>query len=318
MKISVIGLGYVGTATSIGFAHIGYDVIGVDKVEDKVNKLNQGKSYIKNNILQSLLKQSIAEKRFVATSDLEYAVLNSDISFVCVETPSNKDGEINLNAVKSVLIDVGKTIKNKKKHTVVIKSTIFPTYLEYLKDILEQNSQKKCYDDFGFAINPEFLREKTSIEDFLNPSLIVVGSGEKKYGDQIMNLYKKIKGKRFNVDEKTALMIKYTNNSFHALKVSFANETGNLCEKIGMNGKGLMELVCADYVLNISPYYLKPGEAYRGSCLPKDLAVLQNNIKKLHVKCPLIDAISKSNEIQKKRDKKQNGKTDKTSKERKK
>ena len=302
-NLSVIGLGYVGTSTALGFAEKGHKVIGVDILKEKVDKLNNKESYIKNDVLQKLLNTHIDSGKFIATQDLESAVLNSDVSFVCVETPTDEDGEINLNSVKNVLEGIGRIIKNKPQHTVVLKSTIFPTYIESLKIILEQNSQKECYKDFGFAINPEFLREKTSIEDFLNPSLIVVGSNKPKYGDQIMGLYEGINGPRFNVDEKTASMVKYVNNPFHALKVSFANEIGNLSKIVGVDGQRLMEVVCADNVLNISPYYLKPGKAYSGSCLPKDLAVLQNNIRKLNVACPLIESISKSNDEQEKRDK---------------
>ena len=286
-KISVIGLGPVGSATAIGFAELGYNVVGVDLVYKKVDKINK-----------------LNNKKLKATLDLGGAILRSNISFICVETPTKKNGDINLTPLKDVCMDIGKIVGNKESHIIVIRSTIFPGSLEILRKILEKSSGKKCGKDFELAINPEFLREAHAIKDFINPSFIVVGAKNKKVGEQVMGYYKDIKAKKFIVTDNVAQMIKYVNNSYHALKVVFTNEIASICKELKIDGKKLMGLFCEDTQLNISPYYMKPGKAYGGSCLPKDLNVLQVNTRKLKVKSPVIDAISKSNNIQIKRDEK--------------
>ena len=286
-KISVIGLGPVGYATAVGFAKLGHNVVGVDLIYNKVDKINK-----------------LNNKKLRATLDLEGAILWSDISFICVETPIKRDGDINLTALEKVSNDIGKILQNKKYHIIVFRSTMFPNSLGLLKNILEKSSGKKCGKDFDLVINPEFLREAHAIKDFFNPSLIVVGSNNKKVGKQVMEYYKNIKAKKFIVNENIAQMIKYTNNSFHALKVVFSNEIAAICKKINVDSKKLMELFCEDTDLNISPYYLKPGKAYSGRCIPKDLAILQKRAKRLRIKCPIINSISESNKIQILRDKK--------------
>lgn len=286
-RISVIGLGPVGSATAIGFAKLGYNVVGVDLIYSKVDKINK-----------------LNNKKLKATLDLEGTILRSDISFICVETPTKKNGDINLTPLKEVCMDIGKIIGNKEGHIIVIRSTIFPGSLEILRKILEKSSGKECGKDFDLVINPEFLREAHSIKDFFNPSFIIVGSKNKKVGEQVMEYYKDIKAKKFVVNDNVAQMIKYVNNSYHALKVVFTNEMAAICKELKIDSKKLMGLFCEDTHLNISPYYFKPGEAYGGRCLPKDLAVLQVNTRKLKVKCLVVDAISKSNSLQIKRDEK--------------
>lgn len=304
MKISVIGAGYVGTSLVAGFYKLGHKVICVDKDGSKIKIINKGKSPIKNNLAKRLIKRGVNEGKIKATLNLKEAVLNSKISFVCVETPAKKDGSLDLTCLKNVCKDIGKILKNKDYHIMVIKSTMFPGSLDILKKILEKSSGKKCGRDFDVAVNPEFLRAKTATEDFLNPSMIVVGAKDKKVSKKVMSCYKGIDIKKSIVDEGVAQMIKYVNNPFHALKVTITNEVSAICKMVNVDSKKLMKLFCEDTQLNISPYYFKPGKAYGGACLPKDLAVLQHNIKKLKVNCPVIDAISKSNEIQKRRDKK--------------
>ena len=288
MKISVIGLGPVGSTTAICFAKVGHQVIGVDIIKSKVNEIN-----------------SLNKERLKAILNIEEAIFNSDLSFVCVETPCKKNGELDLIALKKVCKQIGGILKGRSSydpHIVVIRSTMFPGSFEILKTILEKSSGKKCGKDFYMAINPEFLREKYAITDFFNPSFIVVGSKERDVGKKVMECYKTIKANKFLVKENMAQMIKYVNNSFHALKVSYANEIAAICKKINVNSEKLMELFCEDTQLNISSAYFKPGKAYGGGCLPKELSVLQKNTKKLKIKCPIINAISESNEEQGRRD----------------
>ena len=285
-RISVIGLGYVGSTTAIGFAKLGYRVMGVDLIYSKVNKINK-----------------LNKKGLRATLDLEGPVLRSDISFVCVETPTKRNGELDLNPLKKVCKDLANVIGNKEYHLIVIRSTIFPGSLEILKKELEKFSGKKCGLDFDLATNPEFLREKTAMKDFLDPSYIVVGADNNGVGKKVMDCYNGIDAKRFVVKNDIAQMIKYVNNSWHACKVSFTNEVGAVCKKFGVNGDNLMNLFCADKKLNVSTYYHKIGGPFGGHCLPKDLTVLQNKIKEVKLKCSLIQSITESNKEQIKRGK---------------
>ncbi len=304
MKISVIGTGYVGTSVVAGFYKLGHNIVCVDISKRKVTMINKGYSPIKNKLSKQLIKKGVDNGKIKATLNIDEAIMNSSISFVCVETPAKKNGSLDSTALKKVCKDIGRTLKNKKYHIIVIKSTMFPGSLNVLKSILEKSSGKRCGKDFDVAVNPEFLRAKTATEDFFNPSMIVVGSKDKKISKKVMVCYRGIKSKKFIVDEGTAQMIKYVNNPFHALKVVFTNEISAVCKKVNVDSKKLMGLFCEDTHLNISPYYFKPGKAYGGLCLPKDLAVLQSNIKNLKVKCPVIKSISESNEIQIKKDKK--------------
>ena len=298
-SISVLGLGYVGTTTLAGFSMLGYHMIGVDLIKDKVDIINKGESFIKNDNLEVAIKKGRYKSNIYATQNLEYAVANSDLSFICVETPTKK-GELDLNPLKKISKDLGTLLKEKEDHIVVVRSTIFPDSFNILKGIMTKYAGK----ELSVALNPEFLREKTCMEDFINPCYIVVGSENKELGNKVMDLYKGIDAKKFIVDEKIAQMIKYANNSFHALKVAYTNELSEISRKAGIDENKLMELVKADTKLNISPLYFQPGKAYDGHCLPKDLVVLQTEGKKLGISSPIIDAISKSNDLQIRRDKK--------------
>jgi len=285
-RVSVIGLGPVGFATARGFAKLGFDVIGTDILKSVVNKTRR-----------------LRIKNIKPTYSLPEAVMNSDISFVCVGTPTLRNGDIEMKYLKKACWDIGKILKAKRNHIVVIRSTMFPGSLKMLREIIEEASERS---NIYLAVNPEFLREKTALDDFFNPCYIIVGANEKWLGERVLSYYKKINAPKFIVNEEIAQMIKYANNSFHALKVAFTNELAAICRKKGIDADKLMWLFCKDTQLNISSYYFKPGNAYDGRCLPKDLAVLQKKGKELKVHIPVINAISKSNEIQKRRDK--NGK----------
>ena len=288
-NISIIGLGIVGSATAIGFSKIGYNVIGVDIVRHKIDKINK-----------------LNRRNLRATSILDDAVSNSEVSFVCVDTPTKNDGVIDLGPLIKVCKDISRIIINKRYHLIVFRSTMFPGSLKILKNILEKYSGKKEGDDFDVAINPEFLREKHDLEDFFKPSMIVVGALDSSVSKMVLGYYGTIEARKFVVSEELAQMIKYVSNSFHALKITFTNEVAALCKPLGIDSKSLMKLFCADTELNISTKYLIPGKAYEGMCLPKDIAVLQKEIRKLKLKCPIINNISESNKEQIKRDKNDN------------
>lgn len=298
-NISVIGLGYVGTTSAVCFSKLGHKVYGVDINENKVAKLR-----LKQNPLPRVRKLDSFIQRYpfeVCYKNHKEAIINSDISFVAVETPSNKNGSLNLMPLRKACRDIGKVLKNKDKHVVVIRSTIFPGSLDILKKDLEKYSGKKEGDGFYLATNPEFLREIQALNDFFDPSYIVVGAENKSVGQKVMGCYRGIDTKKFIVDNSIAQMIKYVNNSWHGAKVAFTNEIGNLCEKLKIDGDKVMELFCKDKKLNVSTYYHRIGGPFGGHCLPKELSVIQDQSKKLKLKSYLLDAITKSNDEHKKR-----------------
>ena len=304
MKISVFGLGYVGCVSAACFAKEDNDVIGVDINKVKVDIINDGKSPIVENGLEDIICSVVngngRNGSLRAVTDPTDAVMNSDISLICVGTPSNHNGSLRLDIVKECAHDIGKALKNKKDyHVVVARSTMLPgTVEDVIIPTLEEISQKKVGTEIGVAINPEFLRESTSVADFYNPSMTVIGEYDKKSGDMLESLYNFIDSPVVRTDIKTAEIMKYTNNVFHGLKVSFANEIGNICKAIGVDSHRVLEIFCMDHKLNISPYYLKPGFAFGGSCLPKDIRALSYKARELDVEVPVIGSILNSNKQQ--------------------
>ena len=296
MKISVFGLGYVGCVTAACFARK-HDVIGVDIVKEKVDAINKGFAQIKEKNLDNLIKKAVKKKKLSATTNARKAILNSDISFLCIGTPSKKDGSINLDYLIKVCKEIGKILREKKHHIIIIRSTIFPGSSKKLAKIIEKASGKKEGKDFDIAINPEFMREGAAIEDFFAPSFIVIGTKNKKVSKIIKKIYSSVsvKARVFIVDIGVAEMIKYVNNSFHALKVTFTNEIASVCKQLEIDSKKIMEIFCSDKKLNLSSYYMKPGFAYGGSCLPKDLLALKKEAWNLKIKTPVLDVIAKSN-----------------------
>ena len=295
MKISVFGLGYVGSVTAACFAKIGHEVIGVDIVDYKIDAINKGKAPVEEQNLSQLIADQVKKKRLFALKETEKAIKESEISFICVGTPPKRNGDIDLSALKRVCEQIGNALKNKKQHLIVFRSTLFPGSIKVLQSVLEISSGKKAGKDFSIAYNPEFLREGSAIKDFFAPPFIIVGSENKEVCKKVLSCYKGIKSKKILVKPELAQMLKYASNSWHALKVSFANEIGSICKNLGINGKKLMGVFSEDNQLNISPCYLKPGFAYGGSCLPKDLSALKINAKKLKINTSLIDSISESN-----------------------
>lgn len=300
MKISIFGLGYVGTVSAGCLATDGHSVIGVDPNKTKVNLINQGISPIVEKDIGEMIAASVKSGLLRATSDVQDAVLNSDISLVCVGTPSQLNGNLDLSHVRKVCEQIGAAIKEKNAfHVVVARSTMLPGSMRsVLIPALESYSGKKAGVDFGVCNNPEFLRESTAVFDYYNPPKTVIGESDTKAGELLMQLYAKMSAPLIRTDVETAEMVKYADNTWHAVKVAFANEIGNLCKAEGIDGHKVMEIFCQDTKLNLSPYYMKPGFAFGGSCLPKDVRALMYKGKSLDIDLPLINAILPSNQRQ--------------------
>jgi GDP-mannose 6-dehydrogenase len=300
MKISIFGIGYVGCVSAACFAHAGHDVIGVDVNPTKVDIINSGKSPIVEPQMNELIHDVVKSGKLRATTDSMEAVKSSDISLVCVGTPSKPNGSLDLGHVARVCEEIGAALATKDTHhTVVIRSTMLPGSIESIaQPALEKTSRKKAGKDFGVCVNPEFLREGTSVKDFYAPPFTLIGADEEETAKIVGNLYSNIDAPIFNTTIKTAEMVKYVCNCFHALKVSFANEIGNICKALELDSHEVMKVFCADTKLNLSPYYLKPGFAFGGSCLPKDLRAVSYKAKELDVDVPLLSAITATNKLQ--------------------
>ena len=300
MRISIFGIGYVGCVSAACFARAGHDVIGVDVNPTKVEIINSGKSPIVEPQINELIHEVVQEGKLSATTDSLKAVNSSDISLVCVGTPSKPNGSLNLDHVRKVCEEIGAGIASKnERHTVVIRSTMLPGSVESVaQPALEKSSEKKAGKDFGLCVNPEFLREGTSLKDFYAPPFTLIGAEDEDTASVLRSLYSDIDAPIFVTTIKTAEMVKYVCNCFHALKVSFANEIGNICKALELDSHEVMKVFCADTKLNLSPYYLKPGFAFGGSCLPKDLRAVSYKAKELDIETPLLSAISLTNRLQ--------------------
>lgn len=300
MNISIFGLGYVGCVSAGCLSKNGFNVIGVDVVEHKVNLLNQGKPTIIEKDIDTIIKESFDNGKLKATTNTEDAILNSDISIICVGTPIGDNGNLDLIYIYKVCEQIGKALKEKKSfHVVAIRSTVPPETSKKAAKIIEENSNKKQNIDFAMVSNPEFLREGTAVSDYYNPPYTILGSESKKALDIMESIYTNINAPVIKTDIKVAEIIKYVNNTYHALKIAFANEIGNICKGLDIDSHDVMDIFCKDTQLNISPYYFKPGFAYGGSCLPKDLNALANMSKNMNIETPVINNIKRSNEIQK-------------------
>ncbi|MBI1287885.1 MAG: nucleotide sugar dehydrogenase [Flavobacteriales bacterium] len=299
MRVSIFGLGYVGCVSLGCLAKNGFKVIGVDVNQDKVNQINQGIATIVEKDIDAIIENGVKSGLVSATIDSKEAVLNSDTSIICVGTPSTEKGHLNLDYIFKVAENIGKAIKEKQEyHVVAVRSTILPGTCEKVGRIIESVSGKKEGKDFDIVDNPEFLREGSAVHDYFNPPLTLIGGGSEKALDMVGKLYASLSAPLVRVDTRTAEIMKYINNTFHALKISFANEVGNICSELNIDSKQVMDILCMDTQLNISPYYMKPGFAYGGSCLPKDLGGLQTLAHDLYLDVPLIDSINRTNEIQ--------------------
>lgn len=300
MNISIFGMGYVGAVSAGCLANEGHRIIGVDPVQTKVDLINQGQTPIIEKDIGDIISKAVQSGILRATSDAAQAVHETEISFVCVGTPSQLNGNLDLKYIRRVCEKIGAAMKNKlARHVVVIRSTILPgTMRNVVIPTLEETSGKKAGTGFGVCNNPEFLREGTAVYDFYNPPKTVIGETDSTSGDLLSSIYEKMAAPLIRTDVETAEMVKYVDNCWHALKVGFANEVGNICKAIGADGHRVMDIFCQDTKLNISPYYMKPGFAFGGSCLPKDLRALNYKARSLDLDLPILASILPSNRLQ--------------------
>ncbi len=300
MRISIFGLGYVGAVCAGCLSARGHEVIGVDISAAKIDLINKGKSPIVEPGLEALLEKGINSGLLRGTTDFAGAVRDSEMSFICVGTPSKKNGDLELNYIESVCREIGLVLRDKsERHTIVVRSTVLPgTVKNVVIPLLEDCSGKKAGVDFGVAVNPEFLRESTAIKDYDQPPMTVIGQLDTQSGDILEELYRELDAPIIRKDIEVAEMIKYTCNVWHAAKVTFANEIGNIAKAVGVDGREVMDVVCQDKTLNLSQYYMRPGFAFGGSCLPKDVRALTYRASQLDVEHPMLGSIMRSNVAQ--------------------
>jgi len=302
VNISIFGIGYVGAVGIACLARNGHTVVGVDVNPAKTDMINRGVSPIIEEGIEALIAEHRRTERISATTDPVQAVRDTDVSFICVGTPSGPNGHTDTRAVVGVAEEIARGIGLKSGfHVVAIRSTVPPGTNRKLLRIIEEASGKQAGTDFGVVSNPEFLREGTAIRDYHEPPYTVVASDCAAAIEVMREIYRSIDAPFVEVPIGSAEMIKYVNNTFHALKVTFGNEIGNICKRLDIDSHRLMELFCMDRKLNLSPTYLRPGFAFGGSCLPKDLRALRTIARDLYVDCPVIENIERSNELQKER-----------------
>jgi GDP-mannose 6-dehydrogenase len=300
MNISVFGLGYVGVVAAGCLAADGHHVIGVDPNASKVDLINRGVPPIVEKDIDKLVEGAVEAGRLRGTADVREAVQGSDISLICVGTPSQLNGALDLRYVRKVCEEIGAALRTKDAfHVVVARSTMLPgTMRDVVIPTLEEASGKRAGRDFGVCNNPEFLREGTAVHDYRHPPKTVIGETDTKCGDLLGALYQGIDAPLVRTSVETAEMVKYVDNVWHAVKVAFANEIGNICKPLAIDSHEVMEIFCKDTKLNLSPYYLKPGFAFGGSCLPKDVRAINAYAVQHDVEAPLLKSLMPSNKQQ--------------------
>jgi GDP-mannose 6-dehydrogenase len=298
MNISVFGLGYVGSVSAACLASRGHHVVGVDVNPLKVEMINQGRAPVIEPDLTELVSSVVRSGRLAATSDVAYAVSESELSLICVGTPSAPNGGLDTTGLERVATSLGSTLgSTSRRHTVVVRATVLPgTCRNTILPLLETSSRLRAGRDFGLAMNPEFLREGSSIADFLAPAKTVIGQYDQESGDAAQALSEGLPGHTFRVSLELAEMTKYAENAFHALKITFANEIGVASKAFDVDSHELMQILCSDEKLNISAAYLRPGFAFGGSCLPKDLRALVHAARRSDLELPLVENVLRSNE----------------------
>jgi GDP-mannose 6-dehydrogenase len=295
--LSIFGLGYVGTVTAACFASRGYKVIGVDPNSLKVERIAKGDSPIVEAGVGEMIASASRNGLVSATQDPVAAVADSDVSFISVGTPSQRNGKLDLSHVRKVCSDIGHSLRDKKAfHWIVLRSTVLPGTTERVViPAIEAESGKKVGRDFQICFNPEFLREGTAVRDFFDPPFTIIGTNDPMQSSVIRDLYSFLRAPLYETTVPASEMIKYSCNAFHALKIAFANEMGTICNAVGVDAKAVLDIFKSDTRLNISPVYLNPGFAFGGSCLPKDLRALTYKVKELDLKLPLLESILPSN-----------------------
>ena len=300
MKVSVFGLGYVGTVCAACLAERGNEVIGCDVSEAKVDLVNAGQSPIIEKDIGELVSSNVKSGRLKATVSTDEAVMGSDLSLLCVGTPSRANGSLDLSAVQAVSRQIGSSLAGKNSyHSVVIRSTVLPgTLSDIVVPSLQETSSKKLGEAFGVASNPEFMREGSAVSDFNNPAKTVIGTKDETTRERLLELYRGLPGRLIVTEPRLAELVKYTDNTWHALKVAFGNEIGNICKAAGVDSHELMQVFFADTKLNISNAYLLPGFAFGGSCLPKDVRAINAYAVQHDVEAPLLKSLMPSNKQQ--------------------
>lgn len=299
VKISIFGIGYVGLTSAVCLAERGNQIVMVDVNPKKVELLTEGCSPISNEELKNLLKKNWLLKRISATNDSNKAITETDVSIICVGTPSDINGEVDLKAVFTVFTSIGEVLREKNSyHLIILRSTSPPGTTKQGLELIEKISGKQAGHDFGGSMNPEFLRGWSLIDDFLNPPYTIIGEFDKKSGDLTESVFQGVTGEVIRTQLEIAEMVKYVCNAFHALKASFANEIGRVCKQLNINSKEVMHIFSKDTKLNISESYLKPGFAFGGSCLPKDVKAIVNLGERIGAKPLVLDSILKSNALQ--------------------
>jgi GDP-mannose 6-dehydrogenase len=299
VKVSLFGLGYVGCVSAACFAEAGHRVVGVDVNPLKVDILNSGQSPIVEEGVAALIMEAVTRGTLRATGDARDAVLGTDISLLCVGTPSNRNGSLDLRHVYNVARQIGEILRDKGDfHVVVIRSTTMPGTAEEITTIIADASGKEPQKDFTVVSNPEFLREGSAVADFKHPPLTLIGGEDQRGMDAVAELYAHLEAPVVREVTRVSEMIKYVNNAWHATKVTFANEVGNLSKAMGIDSHRVMAIVCQDTKLNLSPVYMKPGFAFGGSCLPKDLRALTFRSRELDVSSPMLESLMQSNQLQ--------------------
>jgi len=299
MKISIFGLGYVGAVSLACLGRDGHEVTGVDIDPDKLGLIAAGKSPIVETGIMELMEEVVSSGRITVTDNAAEAILSTDLSFVCVGTPSQSNGSQSLAALIRLAEQIGRALKAKpERHTIVVRSTVQPGTVESaVVPLLEEHSGKTAGEDFSVCFQPEFLREGSSVKDYDNPPMTVVGVKDARAAEQLNDLFGQLPCEFIQTDIRTAETLKYACNTFHALKISFANEIGRICQALGSDSNKVMALLCEDKQLNISKAYLRPGFAFGGSCLPKDLRALLYLAKANDVDVPMLAGLLPSNQL---------------------
>ena len=300
MKVSVFGLGYVGTVSAACLATEGHDVVGVDVNPAKLAMIGEGRTPVVEERIGDIVRDVVVAGRLTVTDDVTAAIHGTDLSLVCVGTPSASNGALDTTYLQRAAREIGAALATRpasERHTVVFRSTMLPgTCLGVLVPLLEEASGLVAGADFGVAVNPEFLREGSSVKDFYDPPKTVVGELDPGSGDAVLSLYAGLGAPEFRVEPPVAEMTKYVDNTFHGLKIGFANEIGALARELGVDSHDVMEIFLADRKLNISPAYLRPGFAFGGSCLPKDLRGLVHAARRHDVRVPILENVLPSND----------------------